>query len=44
MFQEWDSVQQMQETELDSDWRGFMGAQSTMEYLIQNDKLAVSPG
>lgn len=44
MFQEWDSVQQMQETELDSDWRGFMGAQSTMEYLIQNDKLTVSPG
>lgn len=44
MFQEWDSVQEMQETELDKEWRAVMGADTTMEYLIQNDKLLVSLG
>lgn len=44
MFQMWDSVQELQETALDKDWRDFMGADNAMEYLIQNDKLIVSPG
>ena len=44
MFQEWDSVQEMQETELDKEWQAVMGADTTMEYLIQNDKLLVSLG
>lgn len=44
MFQHWESVQQMQETELDSDWRWVMGADTTMEYLLQNEKLLVAPG
>ncbi len=44
LFQMWDSVKQMQETVLDKDWRAQMGADNTMEYLIQNDKLIVAPG
>ncbi|MBQ6786641.1 MAG: ABC transporter substrate-binding protein [Lachnospiraceae bacterium] len=44
MFQHWDSVRQMQETELDKDWREVMGANTTMEYLMQNGKLLVAPG
>ncbi len=44
MFQHWDSVRQMQETELDRDWREVMGADTTMEYLMKNGKLLVAPG
>lgn len=44
MFQHWDSVRQMQETELDRDWREVMGADTTMEYLLQKEKLLVAPG
>lgn len=44
MFQHWDSVRQMQETEVDRDWREVMGANTTMEYLIQHEKLLVAPG
>lgn len=43
-YQLWDSVQQLQETALDKDWREHMGAENTREYLVQNDRLAVSAG
>lgn len=42
-FQLWDSVQQMQETALDREWREYMGAETTMEYLMEHDKIIVSP-
>lgn len=44
MFQLWDCVTQLQETVLDKDWREVMGADTTMEYLIKNQKLMVAPG
>lgn len=44
LFQEWDSVQKMQETALDREWQAIMGADSTMEYLIENGKLSVAAG
>lgn len=44
MFRKWDCVAQMQETALDKDWREVMGADTTMEYLIKNQKLMVAPG
>lgn len=44
MFRKWDCVAQMQETALDRDWREVMGADTTMEYLIKNQKLMVAPG
>lgn len=40
----WDSVVEMEETPLDKDWKEYMGADTTMDYLIENDKLIVSPG
>ena len=40
----WDSVLAMEETPLDKDWREKMGAKTTLDYLIENDKLLVTPG
>ncbi|MGN1179835.1 MAG: ABC transporter substrate-binding protein [Suilimivivens sp.] len=40
----WDSVIAMEETPLDRDWKEKMGADTTLDYLIENDKLMVSPG
>lgn len=40
----WDSVIAMEETSLDRDWKEQMGADTTLDYLIQNGKLMVSPG
>ncbi len=40
----WDSVIAMEETLLDRDWKEQMGADTTLDYLIQNDKLMISPG
>lgn len=40
----WDSVIQMDVTELDRSWRDYMGADSTMEYLQENNMIAVAPG
>lgn len=44
MFQNWDSVQELQETALDREWQSVMGADTTMEYLIKNNKLLIAPG
>lgn len=43
-YQVWDSVVQGNETALEKEWKAQMGADTTMEYLIENEKLAVSPG
>lgn len=43
-YQAWDSVRKMEETVLEKDWKAQMGADTTLDYLIENDKLAVSPG
>lgn len=40
----WDSVLDMEETALDLDWKSFMGANSTHEYLKKNNKMIVAPG
>ncbi len=40
----WDSVSGMSSTKLDEDWRELMQAETTMDYLIENQKLLVSPG
>ncbi len=40
----WDSVLELQETTLDKDWRERMGSNTTLNYLIENDKLMVAPG
>lgn len=40
----WDSVAEMETTKLDSAWREYMGADSTMEYLQKNGMIAVAPG
>ena len=43
-YQLWDSVLEMEETALDKDWREKMGAETTMDYLISNEKVLVSSG
>lgn len=40
----WDSVTAMEETPLDKDWKAKMDADNTLDYLIKNNKLMVSPG
>lgn len=40
----WDSVLELEETALDKDWRDKMGSSTTLNYLIENDKLIVAPG
>ncbi len=40
----WDSVMNMDETKLDTDWREHMGADTTMEYLQKENMLIVAPG
>ncbi|MBO5057394.1 MAG: extracellular solute-binding protein [Lachnospiraceae bacterium] len=40
----WDSVMEMEETALDKDWKELMNADTTLGYLIENNKLIVSPG
>lgn len=40
----WDSVTEMDDTPLDRDWKEKMGAETTLDYLIDNHKLTVSPG
>lgn len=43
-YQAWDSVRKMEETALEKDWKNQMGADTTLDYLMENKKLAVSPG
>jgi len=40
----WDSVINMDVTPLDLDWRNFAGANSTHEYLENNNQIIVAPG
>lgn len=40
----WDSFKEMETTVLDKAWREYMNADSTMEYLQENDKIIVAPG
>ena len=40
----WESVLEMDNTEISVDWKEKMGYNTPMEYLIANDKLLVSPG
>lgn len=40
----WDSVINMEESALDLDWRSYMGADSTHEYLENNQMMIVAPG
>ncbi len=40
----WDSVQALQETRLERDWKAFMEAENSMDFLEKNDKLAIAPG
>lgn len=40
----WDSVLAENNTALDLDWQEQMGATTTMEYLVNNDKIIVAPG
>lgn len=40
----WESVAQMETTSLDQAWREYMGADSTMEYLAENDMMVIAPG
>ncbi|MEN8904898.1 MAG: extracellular solute-binding protein [Clostridiales bacterium] len=43
-FNLWESVIEDTKTKLDEDWREKMGAKTTKEYLINNDKILVAPG
>jgi putative aldouronate transport system substrate-binding protein len=40
----WDSVLEKNTTPLDMDWQTQMKAKTTIEYLVNNDKLMVAPG
>ena len=40
----WETTIANNQTALDLDWAEHMGASSTMEYLVNNDMLAVAPG
>lgn len=40
----WDSVLSQNNSALDLDWQEHMGAQTTMEYLENNNKIIVAPG
>lgn len=40
----WDSVIELNKTSLDADWREKMQADSTIEYLQENEKILVAPG
>ena len=40
----WHSVVEMETTKLDRAWRSYMGADSTMEYLLENDQVMIAPG
>lgn len=43
-FKMWDSLDEARNTALDVDWQNKMNAKTTLDFLIDNDKLAVSPG
>lgn len=43
-YQLWDSVKEMENTELDNAWKEYMKADSTMEYLTEHNMIVVSPG
>lgn len=40
----WESVADREKTVLDQEWREYMGADSTIEYLQQNDMILIAPG
>jgi multiple sugar transport system substrate-binding protein/putative aldouronate transport system substrate-binding protein len=40
----WESVLDTTKTKLDEDWQKQMGASTTKEYLIENNKILVAPG
>lgn len=40
----WDSMNEMRSTPLDKDWQEKMQAATTLDYLLDNNKLLVSPG
>lgn len=43
-FKMWDSLNDARSTPLDMDWKNKMKAETTLDYLIDNGKLIVSPG
>ncbi len=43
-FQMWDSLNDARSTPLDRNWKEIMKAETTLEYLIGNQKIMVSPG
>lgn len=43
-FQMWDSLNDARSTPLDRNWKEIMKAETTLEYLIRNQKIMVSPG
>lgn len=44
VFQQWNSVMEMNRTTLDQSWQTHMEAESTMDYLEKNDMILVAPG
>lgn len=43
-YKMWDSLDELNNTQLDADWREKMKAETTLDYLIDHNKLIVSPG
>lgn len=43
-FSLWESVAETKTTSLDRAWREYMGADSTMEYLEENEMMIIAPG
>lgn len=43
-YKMWDSLNEARSTTLDTDWKKIMKAETTLEYLMDNGKLLVSPG
>lgn len=43
-YNQWKSVLNMRDSALDLDWKTYMNADSTMDYLKKNDRIIVAPG
>ncbi len=44
IYTAWESIVEMNNTVLDNDWKEFMGATTTKEYLQNNDMMSIAPG
>lgn len=44
VYTAWESVVEMNNTDLDNDWKEFMGATTTKEYLQNNDMMSIAAG